>query len=98
MSLRRCLPLLALIVAFTFSLPAVSAPESAPLPAAQTSAPSSCPAPEPTDIEWLAVPPPIDFLLCSCRNCAAHPYEDCSISPDGYSIACRDYLRINCDK
>lgn len=97
MSYRLRLPLLAVLVAVALALPAVSATEPA-LPSPEGATASTCPAVATEDVLWLAPPPPIDFLLCSCANCRAHPYEDCQISPDGYSIACSDWLRLHCDK
>jgi hypothetical protein len=44
----------------------------------------------------LAVPPPNDFILCSCELCKDYPDVICQISPSGYSILCADYSRLNC--
>jgi hypothetical protein len=40
--------------------------------------------------------PPNDFILCSCKLCAAEPYTVCQISPSGYSILCADWYRLHC--
>jgi hypothetical protein len=42
------------------------------------------------------IPPPVDYVLCSCKLCAEQPYIDCQISPSGYSILCSDWYRMNC--
>lgn len=96
MSPHHRLPLLAVVFASLLTVPALLAEQvAAPLPKLAPVV-ESCPAPaEPV---WLAPPPPVDFLLCTCANCRAYPDEICQISPKGYSIECRDYLRINCDK
>jgi|CXWL01.1.fsa_nt_gi hypothetical protein len=97
MSYRFRLPLLAVLAVMALTLPAVSATEPA-LTSPEVAPADACSAAATEDALWLAPPPPIDFLLCSCANCRAHPYEDCQISPDGYSIACSDWLRLHCDK
>jgi hypothetical protein len=42
------------------------------------------------------IPPPVDYVLCSCSLCKAQPDIDCQISPSGYSIMCSDWYRMHC--
>ena len=70
-------------------------------PAAPTSAPACTPASPalPAGIEvapTLVAIPPVDYILCSCRFCAANPDVDCQVSPTGYSILCSDWYRLHC--
>jgi hypothetical protein len=75
--------------------PAFAAPDAEP---AGTAAPLFCPAETTAPLDLARIVPDPDFLLCTCDNCRVHLYEDCSISPDGYSIACSDWLRLHCVK
>ncbi|MDX2000005.1 MAG: hypothetical protein SF066_19990 [Thermoanaerobaculia bacterium] len=89
---------LALVALVAFAGPAFGAPDAAPTVTNPAPAPLFCPAETATPLELARIIPDPDFLLCTCDNCRAHLYEDCSISPDGYSIACADWLRLHCVK
>ena len=73
----------------------ITAPAASPLDAGR------CPAPAPSlvvgtpAVREVFVPPPSDFILCSCELCKDHPDVVCQISPSGYSIRCTDYSRLN---
>lgn len=99
MSYRR-LSLLALLAVLVFAPSAFAAPAgvTSGTTAATATEPLLCPADNASPVELVRILPPPDFLLCTCDNCRAHLYEDCSISPDGYSIACVDWLQLHCGK
>ncbi len=36
------------------------------------------------------------WIRCTCSFCKANPDIDCQISPDGYSIRCKDWYTGHC--
>lgn len=56
--------------------------------------PSLCSAGQESDL--LALPPAEDYILCSCRFCAANPAVECQVSPSGLSILCSDWSNWRC--